>query len=48
LPDSGSRYLSKVFNDVWLKEKNVRTKWNELKLGADVEYIEGAKSIPGV
>jgi cystathionine beta-synthase len=48
LPDSGSRYLSKVFNDVWLKEKNVNTQWNELKLGANVEYIEGAKLIPGV
>lgn len=48
LPDSGSRYLSKVFNDVWLKEKDVRTQWNNLKLGADVEYAEGAKAIPGV
>jgi cystathionine beta-synthase len=48
LPDSGSRYLSKVFNDVWLKEKDISTRWNELKLGAEVEYIEGAKPVPGV
>lgn len=48
LPDSGSRYLSKVFNDTWLEQKTVSTKWNNMRLGGDVEYIDGAKNIEGV
>jgi cystathionine beta-synthase len=48
LPDSGSRYLSKVFNDTWLEQKKVNTKWNDLHLGAEVEYIDGSKKIEGV
>ncbi|MEZ4815430.1 MAG: cysteine synthase family protein [Bdellovibrionota bacterium] len=48
IPDSGSRYLSKVFNDPWLAEKNVSTQWNDLTLGGDVEYVDGSKKIAGV
>lgn len=48
IPDSGSRYLSKVFNDPWLAEKSVKTEWNSMKLGGDVEYIDGSKKIAGV
>ena len=51
LPDSGSRYLSKVFNSQWLAEKKISTEWNGQKPseGRDtLEYITGAKEIPGV
>lgn len=48
IPDSGSRYLSKVFNDPWLLEKKVATQWNDLRLGGDVEYIDGSKKVAGV
>ncbi len=48
IPDSGSRYLSKVFNENWLELKKVSTQWNDLRMGGDVEYIESAKKIEGV
>jgi cystathionine beta-synthase len=48
LPDSGSRYLSKVFNDQWLGQKNVKTQWNNLTMGGEVEYIPGAIKVVGV
>ncbi|HVJ64689.1 MAG TPA: cysteine synthase family protein, partial [Bdellovibrionota bacterium] len=49
LPDSGSRYLTKVFNDPWLKENSVNaTSWADIKLGGVVEFIGNAKKIPGI
>lgn len=48
IPDSGSRYLSKVFNPIWLDSHGVNKNWGGLKLGADVEYVEGAKPVAGV
>lgn len=48
LPDSGSRYLSKVFNPKWLREKSVEAAWGDLKLGAEVEYLASAKRVEGV
>lgn len=48
LPDSGSRYLSKIFNPRWLQEKSVEAGWGDLELGAAVEYLPSAKKIEGV
>jgi cystathionine beta-synthase len=48
LPDSGSRYLSKIFNHKWLVEKNVNTGWGEMALGGEVEYLPSAVKIEGV
>lgn len=49
LPDSGSRYLSKVFNDPWLKEHSVATSgWGGVSLGGDVEVLPTAKRIAGI
>lgn len=34
LPDSGSRYLSKVFDDKWMRENGfLETKWSEITVG---------------
>ncbi len=34
LPDSGSRYLSKIFNDEWMRENGfLETRWSEVDLG---------------
>ncbi len=34
LPDSGSRYLSKIFDDKWMRENGfLESTWNELSLG---------------
>lgn len=48
LPDSGSRYLSKVFNPRWLTEKSVESDWAGAKLGGPVEYLPASKKIEGV
>ncbi len=49
LPDSGSRYLSKVFNDPWLKQNSVNAStWAGITLGGDVEFIGNCKTIPGI
>jgi cystathionine beta-synthase len=48
LPDSGSRYLSKVFNDGWLNEKKLPTEWGAFKPAGKISYIDGAKKVPGV
>ncbi len=48
LPDSGSRYLSKIFNSGWLNEKNVGRDWGDVRLGGDLEYLPSAKKIEGV
>jgi cystathionine beta-synthase len=49
LPDSGSRYLSKIFNENWLKDKAVLGPWGEANdLGGEVEYLPSAKKIEGV
>jgi len=48
LPDSGSRYLSKVFNPQWLNAHEVGGDWSDLKLGAAVHYVQDAKKIEGV
>jgi cystathionine beta-synthase len=48
LPDSGSRYLTKVFNDGWLTEKKMPTEWGDYKPAGKIKYIEGAKKVQGV
>lgn len=49
LPDSGSRYLSKVFNDQWLAGNSVNaTRWADIRLGGEVEILPSAKKIPGI
>ena len=48
LPDSGSRYLTKVFNEKWLKNHHVDSTWNEEALGGEVEYLPTAKKVEGV
>ena len=48
LPDSGSRYLSKVFNPAWLNQKNIKSSWPDLNLGGEVEFLPAAKAIEGV
>ncbi len=49
LPDSGSRYLSKVFNDQWLSSKDVKVNWENvgLRIG-EVEYLPSANKVDGV
>ncbi len=45
LPDSGSRYLSKIFNDKWMRENGfLETTWNEISLGE----VLADKAIPGL
>jgi cystathionine beta-synthase len=48
-PDSGAKYLSKAYNEIWLREKNVYAEWEgtQSALGK-VEYFEGAKRVEGV
>jgi cystathionine beta-synthase len=49
LPDSGSRYLSKVFNDPWLKANSVNaSRWADISLGGAVEFVGKTKEIPGI
>ena len=48
LPDSVSRYLSKVFNRQWLDEKNVEENWGEMSLNAEVEYLSESTPVVGV
>ncbi len=48
LPDSGSRYLSKVFNETWLNENKMETQWPQSGQTGAVEYIAEARKIPGV
>ena len=48
MPDSGAKYLSKVFNDSWLESHDVQSSWGEYALGAPVEYIDGANKVAGV
>jgi len=49
LPDSGSRYLTKVFNDVWLKNQNLNLSWGNTPLvAAEVEYLPQARKVEGV
>ncbi len=48
LPDSGSRYLSKIFNSEWIKDKNVDSNWGDVELGGQVEFLPESKKIPGV
>ncbi len=45
-PDSGSRYLSKVFNESWLGEKCIKATWPG-SVGGRVEYLHKAKKIQG-
>ncbi len=45
LPDSGSRYLSKIFNDIWMRENGfLEATWNELSLGE----VLAKKTTPGL
>lgn len=48
LPDSGSRYLSKVFNPKWIRENKVNETWCDESLGGDFEYVGAAKKVEGV
>jgi cystathionine beta-synthase len=48
LPDSGSRYLSKVFNPAWLESKEVSSGWGAMSLGGAVEFLPSAKKVEGV
>jgi cystathionine beta-synthase len=48
LPDSGSRYLSKVFNNLWLEEKQISSKWGSFSPAGKVHYLPLSKKIPGV
>lgn len=48
LPDSGSRYLSKVFNDQWLKQSEALMDWGSESLGGLVDYLPATKKIAGV
>jgi len=44
-PDSGSRYLSKIYDDKWMYENGfMEVKWNEVTLGE----VLASKSFPGV
>lgn len=47
-PDSGSRYLSKIFNDSWMNSNNVASTWGGEALGGKVEFLPSAKRIEGV
>jgi len=48
LPDSGSRYLSKVFNDPWLSKNKIDPSWGTSKSAGSVEYLPNARIIEGV
>lgn len=45
LPDTGTRYLSKIFDDKWMRENSfLKVSWDELSLG---DALSG-KSLPGL
>lgn len=45
LPDTGARYLSKIFDDKWMRENGfLESTWDELSLGD----VLSRKSIPGL
>jgi cystathionine beta-synthase len=48
LPDSGSRYLSKVFNDPWLNEKGLDPSWAGHRGTGEVQYLPEARRVEGV
>lgn len=48
LPDSGSRYLSKVFNSVYVQDNKLDVSWSGEGSVGDVEYIANAKQVSGV
>lgn len=48
LPDSGSRYLSKIFNDPWLSKHKIDPSWGSLKSAGSVRYLPNARIIEGV
>ena len=48
LPDSGSRYLTKVFNPKWIKANKLRETWGDEELGGAFEYVGAAKKVEGV
>ena len=46
LPDSGSRYLSKIFNDDWMREHGyLHTAWSEITLGEVLDRKSSPKLI---
>jgi cystathionine beta-synthase len=45
LPDSGSRYLSKVFDDAWMQEHGFSTQERELKTVRDVAEAMGSQEL---
>lgn len=47
-PDSGGRYLSKVYNSKWLEAKEATMGWDGVALGGEVEFMASAKKIEGV
>jgi hypothetical protein len=46
LPDSGNRYLSKQFDDGWLKSEGFLESGKMISGG--LEYVEGAKRHEGI
>jgi cystathionine beta-synthase len=48
LPDSGSRYLSKVFNSPWLEKNNLKAGWGDAAFTGDVVYQGAARRVEGV
>jgi hypothetical protein len=48
LPDSGSRYLSKVFNRPWLEKNNLKAGWGDAAFSGDVIYQGAARRVEGV
>jgi cystathionine beta-synthase len=48
LPDSGSRYLSKVFNDPWLDKQKINPAWGTQRNTGGVEYLPNSRKIEGV
>jgi cystathionine beta-synthase len=45
LPDSGSRYLSKVFNDDWMRENGfLEPAWGDYR-AADIHGVKGSAAI---
>ncbi len=47
LPDSGSRYLSKVFNPHWIEKNQIDLRWGDERPSNRVEYLPTAKKIEG-
>ncbi|NCN26228.1 cysteine synthase family protein [bacterium] len=48
LPDSGTRYLSKVFNETWFEENSVPSTWGDFNPKGGIEYVDGSKPVPGL